>query len=49
LTIQVFEDFLRKVWKDRIAFEKFNIANPEMLPIGPTTVIGDNVGFTRQA
>jgi hypothetical protein len=23
--------------------------DPEMLPIGPTTVIGDNVGFTRQA
>jgi cytochrome P450 len=49
LTIQVFEDFLRKVWKDKISFEKLNIADPEMLPIGPTTVIGDNVGFTRQA
>jgi len=23
--------------------------NPEPLPIGPTTVIGDNVGFSRQA
>jgi cytochrome P450 len=34
LTIQVFEDFLRKVWKDKIEFEKLNIANPEILPIG---------------
>ncbi len=47
LTIQVFEDFLRKVWRDKIQFEKLDIANPEPLPIGPTTVIGDNVGFTR--
>src|SRR5450631_47714 len=47
LTIQVFEDFLRKVWRDKIQFEKLNIADPEPLPIGPTTVIGDNVGFNR--
>jgi cytochrome P450 len=49
LTIQVFEDFLRKVKKNGIEFEKLDIANPEPLPIGPTTVIGDNVGFTRAA
>ena len=49
LTIQVFEDFLRKVWRDKIEFVKLNIANPEPLPIGPTTVIGDNVGFRRTA
>lgn len=47
LTIQVFEDFLRKVWKKRIDFQKLDVANPEPLPIGPTTVIADNVGFTR--
>ena len=29
LTIQVFEDFLRKVWKDKIEFVKLNIANPQ--------------------
>jgi len=45
LTIEVFEDFLRKVWKDKIEFVKLNIPNPEPLPIGPTTVIGDDVGF----
>jgi hypothetical protein len=49
LTIQVFEDFLRKVWKDKIEFEKLDIATPEPLPIGPTTVIGDDVGFRRNA
>ena len=47
LTIQVFEDFLRKVWKSGIEFHKLDIANPEPLPIGPTTVIADNVGFSR--
>jgi hypothetical protein len=49
LTIQVVEDFLRKVWKNKIEFEKLDIASPERLPIGPGTVIGDNVGFTRAA
>jgi cytochrome P450 len=49
LTIQVFEDFLRKIWKSKIEFQKLDIANPEPLPIGPTTVIGDNVGFVRNA
>jgi cytochrome P450 len=47
LTIQVFEDFLRKVWKSGIEFPKLDIANPEPIPIGPTTVIADNVGFSR--
>jgi cytochrome P450 len=49
LTIQVFEDFLRKVWKSKIEFHKLDIANPEPLPIGPTTVIGDDVGFSRSS
>jgi hypothetical protein len=26
LTIQVFEDFLRKVWRDKIVFRKLNLA-----------------------
>jgi cytochrome P450 len=49
LTVQFFEDFLRKAWNDKIEFTKLNIPNPEPLPIGPTTVIGDNVGFIRSA
>jgi hypothetical protein len=47
LTIQVFEDFLRKVWKDKIEFIKLDIPNPGQVPIGPNAVIDDNIGFTR--
>jgi cytochrome P450 len=32
LTIQVFEDFLRKVWRDKIAFRSLNLANPRRCP-----------------
>ena len=28
LTIQAFEDFLRKVWSDKIEFVKLNVAKP---------------------
>lgn len=47
LTLMAFEDLLRKVAKDRLEFVK--IANPgaEKLPIGPNTVITDDLGFTR--
>jgi hypothetical protein len=48
-TIHVFGDFLRKVWKSGIEFEKFDTANAEPVPIGPTTVIGDDVGFRKTA
>jgi cytochrome P450 len=41
LTIQVSEDFLRKMWKSGIEFQELDTASPEPLPIGPTTVIGD--------
>jgi hypothetical protein len=49
LTIQVFEDFLRKVWRDKIVFRGLNLANPGRVPIGPNAVIEDNIGFTRSA
>jgi len=29
-----FEDFLRKIWKSKIEFEKLDSANPGSLPIG---------------
>jgi hypothetical protein len=47
LTISVFEDFLRKAWRDKITFQKLDIANPGQVPIGPLTVIADNFGFSR--
>jgi hypothetical protein len=49
LTIQVFEDFLRKVWRDKIVFRKLNLANTGHVPIGPNAVIEDDLGFTRSA
>ena len=47
LTVQVFEDFLRKVWKDKIEFVKLNLPTPGQVPIGPGAVIEDDIGFTR--
>jgi cytochrome P450 len=47
LTLQVFEDFLRKVWRDKIVFRKLNLANPGQVPIGPNAVIEDDLGFSR--
>ncbi len=45
LTIEVFKDFFRKVWNDKIEFANLNLSDPEKLPIGPKTVIDDNIGF----
>jgi cytochrome P450 len=47
LTISVFEDFLRKVSRDKITFHKFNLASPGEVPIGPNAVIKDDIGFNR--
>ena len=44
-TIQVFEDFLRKVWSSRIEFRKLDIAKPRLVPIGHGMVVGDDIGF----
>jgi hypothetical protein len=49
LTINVFEDFLRKVWRDKIVFRRLNLPNPGEVPIGPNTVIADDLGFSRSA
>jgi hypothetical protein len=49
LNIAVFADFLRKVWADKVEFEMLDIVNPAKIPIGPVTVIDDNIAFTRRA
>ena len=49
LTIQVFEDFLRKVWHDKIVFRKLDVPNPGRVPIGPSAVIDDNIAFSKPA
>ena len=33
LTIQVFEEFLRKVWRDKITFRSLNLPKPRQVPI----------------
>lgn len=49
LTTMAFEDLIRKVWKDKLEFVKVAGADAEELPIGPGTVIGDNIGFNRRS
>ena len=45
LTIMAFEDLVRKVARERLQFVKVRGDNAEKLPIGPNTVIGDDIGF----
>ena len=37
----------RKVWKDKIQFASLKLSNPQKVPIGPTAVIDDGIGFSR--
>ena len=46
-TIEFIKDFLRKVWSDKIEFKNLGLENPERVPVGPTAVVDDNIGFTR--
>jgi hypothetical protein len=48
LSIEVFGDFLRKVWAEKIEFELLDVARPAKVPIGPVTVIDDAIGFRRR-
>jgi cytochrome P450 len=48
LTISVFVEFLTMVWERGIEFEVLDIAEPARLPVGPSTVIADDIGFTRK-
>jgi hypothetical protein len=45
LTINVLEDFLRNVWRDRIVFRKLDVPDPGEVPIGPNAVIVDDLGW----
>lgn len=47
LTLMAFEDLLRKAWRDRLDFVKVGGPDAEKLPIGPGTVIADDIGFAR--
>jgi len=47
ITVDVFKDLLRRVWRDDIEFARLDGAD-ERLPVGPLTVITDDIGFTRR-
>jgi hypothetical protein len=49
LTIDVFADFLRKVWHDKIVFQTLNQPTPARVPVGPGAVIDDDIGFSRRS
>jgi cytochrome P450 len=49
LTIDVFADFLRKVWRDKITFRSLSLEKPLRMPVGPTAVVSDDIGFERGA
>ena len=49
LTIQVFAEFLRKVWNDKIEFKKLGLPKPGRVPVGPSSVIDDDITFGRPA
>lgn len=46
LTIDAFSDFLRKVRRNKIVFRSLNLAHPAPVPVGPSMVIADDIGFT---
>jgi hypothetical protein len=49
MTIDVFEDFLRKVSRDKIVFHNLHQPTAGRVPVGPGAVIDDDIGFSRSA
>jgi cytochrome P450 len=47
LTMEFIKEFLRTVWNNKLAFVKLDTANPAQLPVGPATVLLDNITFKR--
>jgi cytochrome P450 len=47
LTVMAFEDVLRIAWRNKLEFVTVT-GDTGQVPIGPTTVIDDNVGFVRR-
>jgi cytochrome P450 len=45
LTVEFIKEGLRQAWKDKISFVKLDLKAPEILPVGPGTVINDDIGF----
>jgi cytochrome P450 len=47
LTVGFIKDLIRKVWNNKLSFIRLNIDHLELLPVGPRTVVPDNIGFKR--
>jgi len=45
LTMEFIKEFLRAVWKNKLTFVKLDIESPAPLPVGPATVLLDNIAF----
>lgn len=46
-TVEVLKEFLRTVWNERITFVTLDLPAAEKLPVGPVTVVDDNIAFAR--
>jgi cytochrome P450 len=47
LTVEFIKELLRKAWADQLSFVKLDLATPDKLPVGPGTVIDDDIAFRR--
>jgi hypothetical protein len=48
LTVDFVKDLLRKVWAEKIEFRRLDIADAEPVPVGPRTVVKDDMGFKKK-
>ncbi len=46
VTVEFVKEFLRRTWKTKLSFISLDLAHPEEIPIGPTTVVEDKMSFT---
>lgn len=46
LTVELFKDFLRKVWRDGVQFTQIDAEGVKPVPVGPATVVQDDIVFS---
>jgi cytochrome P450 len=47
LTVSFMKELLRRIWNGGLEIVTLDLQNPAKLPVGPGTVIDDNIGFRR--
>ena len=45
LTVAFIKEFLRAAWQRGISFERLDLERPEKVPVGPGTVLDDDIAF----